>query len=159
MKEENSAAPKNPKDKWVPWYFVAFFATIAVIDGTFVYMAVTTQTGTVTDNAYEQGLEYNEILAAAKAQPDIKEKAVFENGVLRWSLADKDGKAIEGAAVTARIKRPVQSGHDFDITLKQEEGGTYSAPLALPLKGRWLAQLSGKWDSKQYRTTLDFTAP
>ena len=147
---------KSPKDKWIPWCFVIFFAVIAILDGIFVYMAVSTQTGVVTEHAYEKGLAYNDVLAEAASQPDWQQIASFEDGILIWQLADEKGAPITNAAVTARIKRPVQDGYDFDITLIHTNNGMYKAPLDLPLYGRWQANLSSTWNEQTFRTKLTF---
>lgn len=144
------------KDRWIPWLLVAFFAVIAVIDGSFVYIAVSTQTGVVTERAYEKGLAYDEILNSARSQPDIVQKASYENGILRWKLEDHKGAPITGAAVTAHIMRPVQDGHDFDIRLEEKAAGLYEAKVNPPLPGLWSAGLSSIWNNLQYRTSLEF---
>lgn len=156
--EQVLETPKNPKDKWIPWYFVVFFAVIALLDGIFVYMAVSTQTGVVTENAYEKGLNYNEIIKAAKAQPVLQQKAVFENGLLRWQLADENGIPITNAFVNAQIIRPVQDGLDFDVRLMHKGEGIYEAPLKLPAPGQWKAQLKSTWNQQDYQTSLTFVS-
>ena len=79
-------ATKDPRDKWIPMYFVAFFAVIALLDGIFVYTAISTQTGVVTEQPYEKGLAYNEVLEKAKTQPELEHKVSYQNGALRWAL-------------------------------------------------------------------------
>lgn len=44
---------------------LAFFTTFATVDAYFVYKAITTHSGVVAENAYEIGLNYNDILAEA----------------------------------------------------------------------------------------------
>lgn len=46
--------------------FLAFFIVFASVDIFFVYKAVTTLPGVVSENAYEIGLHYNDIIAEAK---------------------------------------------------------------------------------------------
>lgn len=148
----------HPKDKWIPWYFVIFFAVIAILDGVFVYMAVSTQTGLVTEQAYEKGLAFDDILATARSQPDIQQDISYIGGVLRWKMAEKEGRPITNAAVSAQIIRPVQDGHDFAITLEHKGKGVYEATPTLPLPGLWQAKLSGKWNNKQYQRAYEFIA-
>lgn len=144
-------AKKDPRDKWIPYYFVAFFAVIALLDGFFVYKAISTQTGVVTENSYEKGLDYNHVIEAAKAQPDMKNTITYEDGTLTWQLP------IEDATASAFIVRPIQDGHDFEITLQHFGNGVYKASPDLPMKGLWTARLSAKWDqNKQFRATHDF---
>lgn len=151
-----NTAFKNPKDKWIPWYFVMFFTAIALLDGIFVYLAVSTQTGVVTEHAYEKGLAYNHVLEEALAQPDWQQAATFKDGTLIWTLADENGTPITDAVVTAHINRPVQDGYDFDITLVHTNNGEYRTPLDLPLLGQWQANLSSTWKDKTFRTKLTF---
>lgn len=149
---------KNPRDKWIPWYFVMFFAVIAVVDGFFVYMAVSTHTGVVTEKPYERGLAYNELLEQAREQQGVQQKASYKDGILRWALAEQDGAAIESAHVTAKIVRPVQAGHDFDIELMHKGSGVYEARPPVPLLGAWTAKLSSTWDDRQYQREFSFIA-
>lgn len=149
---------KHAKDKWIPWYFVAFFAVIALLDGIFVYIAVNTHTGVVTEQAYEKGLAFNETLDKAKAQPELNEAVSYKSGILRWKLADNRGHPITNAAASAKIIRPVQEGHDFDINLTHKGNGIYEAVPTLPLPGLWTAKLSSTWNDKHYQTTHQFIA-
>lgn len=148
----NTAQPR-PSDKWIPWYFVLFFAVIAMVDGVFVYVAVTTQTGVVTEQAYEKGLAFNETLEKAKSQPALNDKVAYRDGVLRWTLANASKTPIVNADVTAKIVRPVQGGFDFDIVLQHKGAGIYEAVLDAPLPGQWSAKLRSIWNNKQYQTT------
>ena len=143
-------AVKDPRDKWIPRYFVIFFAVIAVLDGIFVYMAVSTQTGVVTEQPYEKGLAFNETLEKAKAQPQLEHKVYYKKGVLRWTLP------IENASVSASIVRPVQDGYDFEIMLAHMGGGVYEARPETPLQGLWTAKLKATWDNEQFQASHDF---
>ncbi len=143
-------AIQNPKDKWIPRYFVMFFAVIALLDGIFVYTAISTQTGVVTKHPYEKGIAFNETLAKAKAQPHISHKTTYHDGVLRLKLP------IETASVTASIIRPVQDGYDFDIKLAHIGDGIYEATIDTPLKGAWTAKLKATWNDNQFQTSHDF---
>lgn len=138
--------------------FLAFFGTIALVDAAFVYTALRTNTGTVTDRAYEKGLAYNEVLQRAQSQPGLRENSAYQDGTFRWTLADESGAPLSEADVTVRFFRPVKEGHDFSLPLAENGAGIYEVKPELPLKGLWTAQLEAKWDNKQYRTTQDFIA-
>lgn len=158
MNDDDVLRVKDPRDKWIPIYFVMFFAVIVCLDSIFVYIAISTQTGVVTENAYKKGLNYNELLDKAKAQPDIKQTVTYNNGVLRWQLADKHGQPLTNVIVNAKIIRTVHDGLDFEITLNHIGDGVYEGALKLPMDGRWLAKLSGKWKNKQYQIAHEFMA-
>lgn len=143
----SETAIKNPKDKWIPWYFVWFFAVIVLLDGTFVYIAISTQTGLVTDNPYEKGLAYNKILDEARDQPEIHDKISFKDGVLRWDLNN-----IRTARAKVLFVRDVQDGYDFSEDMVYS-GGVYQTKPNFPLKGQWTAKLSATWDNQNYHKT------
>ena len=45
---------------------LAFFIVFASVDAYFVYKALSSNTGVIVENPYEQGLKYNEIIKRAK---------------------------------------------------------------------------------------------
>ncbi len=150
---------KNVKDsradRLIPWYFVLFFVVIAVVDGIFVTVAVRTQTGIVRENAYEEGLAYNRVLEAARAQDDLgwRSDIVLEGNTLRVLLEDKGGRTISGASMTARVRRPVQAGHDFEMPLSELEDGSYQSQIVFPLKGQWEIRVFAQWQNRQYQSS------
>lgn len=150
------SAAKDPRDKRILWYFLAFFGFIICADAIFATIAIRTQTGLVTEQPYQKGLKYNEILDQAKAEKKLVDKVEFKEGGLRWSLSYPDGSPLLDAVVSAHLFRPVQEGHDFDITLQHTGNGQYVASPAFPLKGAWEAQLKASWNTHE---TYHKTAP
>jgi nitrogen fixation protein FixH len=131
------------KDRRIPYYFVAFFLGLAVIDGIMVTLAVRTQTGTVIEHPYETGLRYNDLIAASDKQAELGWKATLDfvpqgnhQGLLRMDLRDADAAPIAADSVTITLMRPTQAGHDFTATL-QSDGAGYSAPVQFPMPGLW----------------------
>ena len=115
----------KPIDRWIPWMFVAFFVVIAMVDAVFVTFAIKTRPGTVTEQAYEKGLAYNATLDAAEKQKALgwTDVTTYEDGILSFTLKDKDGKPLSGAEVTAKITRPVAEGYDSTVKLAQTGEG------------------------------------
>ena len=146
-------ASRKLSNRIIPWYFVAFFLFIAIVDGIFVYVAISTHTGVVTEKSYETGLEYNSILEQARTQPKINDSLTVTEGLLEWRLVDKQNVPITNAKASARFIRPTQAGYDFEIHLEHMENGIYKGAPAFPLKGVWTANLKSSWDSKQYMTS------
>lgn len=144
--------------KTVFLYFTLFFGLIAAVNSAFVYTALQTHSGTVTENAYEKGLAYNETLAAFKNQPKLKEKAVLDKDVFRWQIQNKDGSPVTNANATVTFFRPVAQGSDFSLTLAETSPGVYESQPDFPAKGVWTAQLDAVWDHKQYRTSQTIIA-
>lgn len=152
MEEAVKKRTPDPRDKWIPRYFVIFFIVLACLDSIFVYLAVSTQTGLVTEKPYEKGLAFDSILNKAKNQPALDHRVSYENGALRWGLP------VENATVTAAIIRPVQAGYDFEIELIYMGSGLYEAQPQVPLPGAWTAHLKAIWDNTEFQTTHNFLA-
>lgn len=157
MEDKDRSPQDRAKNKYILFAFLGFFGVVFIVDAFFIHMALKTQTGVVSERTYEKGLNFNQTLSEAKAQPSLNDRVTFKNNILRWNLNDK---AINNADVNARIIRPIQAGHDFDIKLVNQGDGIYEARLDLPFKGLWEAKLKSKWDNKQgwqtYKTTHQF---
>lgn len=151
-----TVAAMEKTDKRIIWYFVAFFATFMIVDAIFVTVALKTERGLVTDQAYEKGLAFNQTLEEARNQEKFVgyEKAEYNKGRLMWVLKDANGRPMKGAKVMASLVRPVQAGYDFDLPLTEGKSGVYSARPEFPLPGQWTAKLEVTWNSKVYRSIL-----
>lgn len=142
-------------NKRIPFYFVAFFAFIAMVDGVMVWTAVRTQTGTVTEHPYEKGLAYNKVVEAAAEQDKLgwKGEIVFEQpqkgdaaGIIKFSIADKEGNEITPDSVSAVFTRPTQAGMDFMVEVANGE-----ASVNFPSKGLWEARVVARRGGQEYQ--------
>lgn len=144
MSGMRDSASGRRDDRWIPWLFVGFFAVVLIANGTLAYLATASFTGLQTDDHYRKGLAYNRVLAAERAQSVLGWSVSVDftvlgtrDGRLVVRATDRDGMPLEGAAVTARLIRPTQSGYDMEIDLAPAGGGAYTADLELPLRGQW----------------------
>jgi nitrogen fixation protein FixH len=142
-------------DYWfVPWLFVLGFAVVFVANGGLVYFAVRSAPGVVNDRPYDEGVNYNRVLARA-AQEDAlgwRGQIAFatdgpgqgraRSGTLKVTLSERGGAPLSGAAVEIRMQRPI--GPDDLMTLHLDEGrsGEYAAPLMLPQIGQWVVHVT-----------------
>ena len=146
---------------WIPKLFIGFFAFVLVINLVMIWLAVSTWTGLETEGAYEKGLDYNRSLQAARAQDRLGWSVALEvvpagDGWVRVAvdLEDRFGNLIKDATVRARLVRPTHQGHDLDLALAHEVGGTYAAETALPLAGQWDVEIgvvtpTGTWQASE----------
>lgn len=150
--------PKPFTGKKVLTYFLAFFLVFATVDIIFVYLATSSNPGTVTDEAYEKGLAYNKIIEEAQAQNKLgwkhhlNIKMDIDNKrrvVLRMRKANHGFLSYAGAAI--RFFRPVEKGVDFDVTLKETRPGTYLALVEFPEPGIWDAYIAVRKGDNIYR--------
>lgn len=155
------AVNAKPIDKWIPWFFVLFFIVIATLDGIFVTLALRTHTGTVTENAFEKGVAYNNVLKEARERDALGWNAditLGDDNNLIVSLRGKDGSVLKGARVSVKMVRPAQDGYDYEITLTDEGNGLYAAPANLPLPGQWQARIFATWQDKRYQISKTIIA-
>lgn len=154
-----TAINKSLNGWWVFAAFFLFFAVIVLVNSVFITMALKTNSGVVTEDAYRKGLAYNEALELARNQPAINSVFDYEGNTVYWSLRDQDSQPIENANISAKFQRPVKDGDDFDARLHPTGNGVYSGKINFPVKGSWKVILSAKWDSKIYQTTQELIVP
>lgn len=143
-------------DRFIPMYFVLFFCFLFVVDGTMVYLAVSSHRGVVDENAYETGLQYNQVLKNAEAQEKSgwSSKIALQNdGKITVHLSDAKGVALTDVAVTGRVVRPTQDGYDFDLAFdgQKSETGLYIAEADFPLSGSWEILIRAEKDGTVYK--------
>lgn len=149
----NTLSVRKPIDKYIPWMVVLFFLAFIAVDAVMVTLAVRTQTGVVTEQAYEKGLAYNRALEAAAEQRSWgwSSAITLNDSNLSFVLKDEQGQVIEGAEVTATLRRPVQDGYDASYRLSEVEGQGYQTLLKFPLPGEWDIKVSAKWQNRHYQ--------
>ena len=162
--EKTEAASTGPRksDRFIPWYFVGFFALLFMFDGVFVYLATSTHTGVVTEQAYQKGIDYNETIAAADARDALgwrSEITYSTDGQLNFSVQGETVGMISGANVVAEMTRPTHNGVDFDQPLQEIAPGIYQAPVEFPLDGVWDVRIYVTWQQKQFQTAQRIIVP
>lgn len=150
---------KKPSDKWIPWYFVAFFVVIAIVDGIFVTVAVSTHTGVIVENAYQKGLDYNQSIAAVEKQEQLgwQGNIALVGSTLSFYLTDKQNHAIDEAMVTAYFSRVMNAGDDFSVKLPHSANGVYNDNISFPFKGQWDVRIAAQWNQQHYQQSKRIT--
>ncbi len=123
---ESSPAPARPfelKGGHVLAMFIAFFAIVASVNATMMTMALRTMPGLDARNGYDPSQAYNREIEAARVQAARGWRADGEVSLsgnvahVAVSLADRDGRALPGAIVTARLKHPTDKRRDREVVL------------------------------------------
>jgi nitrogen fixation protein FixH len=138
----------HPRDKWIPWYFVAFFVFIGIVNAIMVTLALDTRTGIVTEHAYEKGLAYNDVVSATAAQDALgwKGEIILADNTLQFILRDAEGKTLTPDTLKATITRPTSEGMDFAATLTEGK-----AMLTFPQKGLWEIRVFATLGAHQFQ--------
>lgn len=138
------------------WWITAFFAVVIGVNATMAILALSTFNGVSEDEAYVDGLAFNETL-----------KAVDEQQAMGWSVStnldrpgglvaniraeylDSSSIALTHLNVRAEFVRPVHQGYDFSVFLQQTGPGVYTAATSVPLAGQWTVRLIAEYNASQ----------
>ncbi|MDD3445652.1 MAG: FixH family protein [Zavarzinia sp.] len=150
------------RDGWIPWLFVGFFIGLAALEAGFISIAYRSFTGTVTDEPYAIGLDYNEIIAAHEADERLgwKLESRFSiagplAGTLDFTLRDKNGLPV-AAEVTATAERMTRFPTIAPVDVTERAPGNYHADIALPVAGRWFLRLTIRRGDDHIQRIVDF---
>lgn len=148
----------NKKSK-IPYFFFAFFATFITVDSVYIYLANKSWTGTLIQNPYQKGLNYNQTIQQSKKQKQLNwqiktniESLGNKTAILTINLSNSSLKTIKNAEITAKFKRPTQEGFDFTKKILFNNKN-YSKTIKFPLKGQWKIELTIKKDNNIFKSS------
>jgi nitrogen fixation protein FixH len=156
---------------WYPWIFVAGMGIVIAVNGVMITFAIETFPGLSTDDAYRQGIGYNQTIAAARAQaargwqvdmrfvPSPDATGDTHGGDLTATFLDRDGHPLSTLDVRATLIRPTHRGDDVDIALERRAEGVYGGRVSLPFPGQWDAWLLARGDAGDYQSTHRIVVP
>jgi len=123
---------------------IGAFGLVIAVNLVFVYFAIDTFTGVTTENPYQEGLAYNEVLAARDAQRDLGwqgEVSYLRSGgnpqQIAVTLKDRDGQPLSGLILDGSLRRPTHEGVDQPLSWRETAPGSYTAEVTLPELGNW----------------------
>ena len=127
---------------------IVFFGVMLVANGIFLYTALTTYSGVVSDEPYRKGLNYNERILAEKHQQSLgwssKIALAGQGDGVNLELADSNGNPVSGLAVAGRISRPATAAMDVALALDETEPGHYQAHFDPLAEGAWQVDVEAK---------------
>lgn len=135
MSEEQTQRPFTGKHMLV--IVILFFGTIFSVNIFMAVKATQSWTGLVVKNSYVASQQFNEKLAASRAQADLNLKIdiTYSDGILKFFLADENNVAIDLQEVKVALTRPIGITLDRTLTL-QPVGAWYQVEDELPA-GVW----------------------
>ena len=132
------------RGKHVLMAVLGMFAIVILVNLTFVYFALDSWTGLTTENPYQEGLAYNQVLAARDAQRDLGWQGDLTLGTaaggedsVTITLKDKAGQPLSGLELTGNLRRPTREDIDQSLVWREQAPGAYNALVALPQRGNW----------------------
>ncbi len=136
-------------------WLVGFFVVVASVNGVFIYAGIKSWPGLVSEHSYEEGLAYNQTLAAARANAAMgwTARLDYRDGRAMLMLTDRDGRALDGMKVEAVFTRPLGQTAEVATTLSSFGGGRYAAAVALPMPGQWEMAVTVDGARDRFRAT------
>ncbi len=137
------------KKSRIPLLFFAFFAVVLMVNGTMIWIALSSWTGLETKNHYLKGVDYNQTLQDVRTQESLGwnvqssiAPVVSPDGPpgrfdVVLVLTDPADTAISGARVEVRLERPTHHGIDVRATLTESAPGRYAGQVDVPAAGQW----------------------
>jgi nitrogen fixation protein FixH len=144
-----SAQPVNHSNSpWrSPWVlsWIGLILVVLAVNLAFVYLAISSNPGLVSDDFYDRGQHYEQSLASRLARdpgwtlrtdiPDDLKPG--EAATIRVVLVNKAGQPVTPDAVTFFAYRPSDKNRDFSAPMVEEGKGRYAARVTFPLFGAW----------------------
>ncbi len=135
-----------------------FFGVMFAVNSLFVFYALSTFNGGEGKKPYQSGLDYNETIAAARAQDALgwsHRITAGRSGEVSIALSAKSGAPVVGRALTGEIARPVADRFTHPLVFREVAPGTYAAEAGPLDAGSWLVSLAvhpgAKPDETVYR--------
>ena len=119
---------------------VASFVLVTAVNGLMIWYALSTWSGLVSDSAYAEGLGFDRILAASRAEAALGWKATIvydPAGRIVLHLADAKGQPLSRMGVSMVMLRPTREGVDRAAPLRETTPGQYEVAMRPPLPGVW----------------------
>jgi nitrogen fixation protein FixH len=125
----------------------AFFGVMFVVNGIFVYAAMTTFSGGDTSDPYRKGLNYDATLKADERQAERGWQTGLDYDAktkkLALSFVDKGAAPVTGLTIRAKLSRPATDKEDRHLVLAETSPGVYAAAIDLA-PGLWILSVASR---------------
>lgn len=156
MPIELPASPTEPprpfalNGRMVAAALVIFFLVVVAANATMLTMALRTMPGVDVKSAYETSQRFNGEIArmhdqAARGwQAQVAIARTGAGAALAVDLRDRNGAALDGLSVRARLERPATRQEDREANLTETATGRYEAQIADLHAGGWTLALEAR---------------
>ncbi|HEU0072242.1 MAG TPA: FixH family protein [Alphaproteobacteria bacterium] len=157
MSQATASSGKIITGRMVLLALLGFFALVATVNAIFIVMALRSHPGVADDNAYVDGLAYNQTLAAAESQRALGWQVTLTAGdgpagEIKLRALDKAGAPVAAAAVRLSLRHPGRKDADREMAMIADGGGLWHAPAGDLPRGNWDVQaLISRADGEAYR--------
>ena len=140
------------KGRHVLAMLLLFFGTVFGVNFYMARVAIQTFSGLEADKPYQEGLKYNEVIAAAREQEDRNWTVdatidpLTDGILLNVRQRDGAGVATPGLSIRVTFLHPADRRRDVSVVLTPAGDGLFSAVVPISA-GRWDVQIDAQKDS------------
>ncbi len=161
---ENMPSPPHQsvwRSPWM-WGWFGILASVVTANCIMIYLAVDGSPGLVVEDYYDRGQHYEKNMVARMAKDpgwvmQISEPKNLRQdtpNVIQFSLATKEGGAVNPDRVIFYAYRPSDAKADFSLPMQAVGSGLYQAEVTFPLKGIWDVLVSVQKEGEEYNEAL-----
>jgi nitrogen fixation protein FixH len=137
------SAPAAPRrSAWIPWVFVGGMGVVVAVNAVFVWLALSTFTGTTVPRAFERGRQYDLVMAEAARQAALgwQVEVALAGNRLTVTAHDAEGRPLT-ATVAGALHRPLQD-LALPVAFRPVGSGRWTGAAEIPLPGQWEARIT-----------------
>jgi nitrogen fixation protein FixH len=153
----SSKAARPITGRFVLIAFLAFFGTIATVNGVMMALAIRTMPGLDVRNGYDASQRYNGEISAMRDQAlrhwqvNVALSLQGTRAPITVTLREDSGRPLEKLRVIARLAHPTDRRIDHEIELKEGAPGHYTAAFDDVTRGGWVVVVEAWQDgSRRY---------
>lgn len=147
--------------RFFPWIVCLGLGGVAAVNGVMAWRAFATHPGVATQAMFDSSNRYDAVLEAQRTQTALGWALGLDSQERRpvVTLADAEGRPLEGARVEGLAQRPAGGAADVTIAFRAIAPGRYLAERALPEPGQWEILLSASASGRTLRATRRVLLP
>jgi len=128
---------------------VVFFGIIFTVNTVFITTALNTFPGEETRRSYVQGLEYNQVIEARRAQAELgwSASANLTDDRVLIDVRDADGAPVTGLRFVGELQHPANMSADRALVFTEVRDGVYAAGAGDLPDGRWTLAARAQGDT------------
>ena len=136
----NRAADRQFTGRQFLAIMVGSFVLVTAVNALMIWYALSSWSGLVSDSAYAEGLGFDRVLAASRAEAALGWKGTIAYdpaGRIVFHLVDSNGEPLSRMGVSLVMLRPTREGFDRSAPLHETMPGQYEVGMRPPLPGVW----------------------
>lgn len=135
---------KQLTGRHVLFALLGFFGVMLLANGIFLYFALSTFNGLQNPNAYQEGVNYNARIEAARRQDALgwsHSLTLANSGRVEVMIKDGSGGAVSGLSINGTIARPASDRFTHELAFSEAGLGLYRATVENIEPGNWIVSL------------------